>query len=137
MFVTATYLKASSVRNAATVFHVSGGIATSAASTPGFLGGRMRADRSLGFWTVTAWRDAKALKAFRDGPVHGPVMPRLPDLTSASRMLTWSEPDGRVPRWAAVRARLLKEDPATPSFAHPALARPVRPRRSARTEAAT
>jgi len=135
VFVTTTYLRPDSLRHAAALFRVSGGIAAAAAGTPGFVGGRMKVDRRLNFWTVTAWRDATALKAFRDCPAHAPLMPRIGELTSRSEIRTWSEPDARVPRWSAAHARLREYVPDLPALGHPSLSRLILRRRRARQAA--
>lgn len=63
------------------------------ARSDGFLGGRLFNEAPLGFWTVTAWDDRAAMRAFRGGGAHGAVMPRLRTWCDEASVLHW-EQDG-------------------------------------------
>ena len=65
--------------------------ARQAARTPGFLGGAILNDRDLTFWTLTAWENEAALKAFMMTGAHARVMPKL---------IMWCD-EAAVARWEA------------------------------------
>lgn len=78
---------------------------------PGFLGGRLAADRDRAFWTVTAWSDAKAMHAFRGSGDHRRAMRGMRVLDrycDEAATVTWSSPSARLPDPASMHARILE-----------------------------
>src|SRR5947209_4917708 len=71
-------------------------------SAPGYLGGRILADRHRAMWTVTVWQDPAAVSAF--GLVHADVAARGPEVADDMRMTGWQQGDARIPTWRDVRA---------------------------------
>lgn len=77
--------------------------------TPGFLGGRLAADRDRAFWTVTAWSDAKAMHGFRGSGDHRRAMRGMRVLDrycDEAATVTWSSPSGQLPDEATMHARM-------------------------------
>ena len=75
-------------------------------SSPGFVGGSLAYERSLGFWTVTVWADERAMKAFRNGGAHLKAMPRLSRWCDEASYVHWEQDDAAVPTAAVAFARL-------------------------------
>lgn len=47
--------------------------------SPGFLGGDLLRNAKNAFWTLTAWKDAAAMNAYRSRGAHHGVVPKLLD----------------------------------------------------------
>jgi hypothetical protein len=58
----------------------------------GFSGGRLLIDARRTFWTLTAWEDERAMKAFRGTGAHARVMPRLFDWCDEAAYAHWTLP---------------------------------------------
>jgi hypothetical protein len=71
-----------------------------AAATEGFVGGELAAEeKSLVFWTLTAWRDAAAMKSFRNGGAHLDAMKHLPKWCSEASYGHWDHEHAAIPSW--------------------------------------
>lgn len=80
--------------------------------SPGYVAGAMRISRGWVFWTLTVWRDGRAMAAFRSSGVHGQVMPRLAGWASEGAFAAWRIPDEQLPSWAQAQDELHRH----PSF---------------------
>jgi hypothetical protein len=69
---------------------------------PGFLAGRVAVERWFGFWTVTAWKDAAAIQAFRNEGIHLRAMGRLPEWCDEASVAQGDFPE--LPDWPAAHA---------------------------------
>ena len=65
--------------------------ARQAQRAPGFLGGRIVREARNTFWTMTAWKDISAMKAYRDMGVHQRAMPRLLDWCDEASVVHWDQ----------------------------------------------
>jgi len=79
-----------------------------AAASDGFLGGYVATSRRLAFWTVTVWRDAAAMHAYRRAGMHLRAMPHLFRWADESSM-TMLDDAGHEPPSPEDAARLLGE----------------------------
>lgn len=95
-----------------------------AAATEGFLRGELGSEmpKSLGFWTITSWCDAAAMKSFRNGGAHLDAMKKLPSWCDESAVLHWEQDSGDLPTWEEAHRRMREGGKLTkvkrPSKAH-------------------
>lgn len=73
---------------------------------PGNLGVRIFRTRGLAVWTVTAWTDEAAMRAFRDSGPHGQVRPKKPLWFDEAAITDWHQDDPTLPTNAEAAARL-------------------------------
>lgn len=76
---------------------------------PGFLGGRLMREARNAFWTVTVWRDAKAMDAYRTAGAHRAAMPKLLHWCDEASVVHWTQESNDVPAWSEAHERMLKE----------------------------
>jgi heme-degrading monooxygenase HmoA len=75
----------------------------------GFLGGRLLIEARNTFWTVTAWKDDAAMRAYRNTGAHGAVMPRLLDWSDEASVAHWTQDNAEIPGWQELHRRLVAE----------------------------
>jgi hypothetical protein len=73
----------------------------------GFLGGRLMPDRGNTFWTVTAWKDEAAMRAYRGSNAHMKAMPRLLDWCDEASVAHWEQPGAELPDWAEAHRHMV------------------------------
>jgi hypothetical protein len=77
---------------------------------PGFLGGYLSADvRRRTFWTVTAWTDLAAMRAYRNVGAHMRVMPRLLDWCDEASVAHWDQSGAELPDPDEALARMTRD----------------------------
>jgi hypothetical protein len=76
---------------------------------PGFGGGRLLVDRRSTYWTLTAWEDEKAMKAFRGSGAHVRVMPKLIEWCDEAAYAHWTTADHSIPEWTEAWEHLVSE----------------------------
>ena len=79
------------------------------ARAAGFLGGRLLIGDVHTYWTLTAWQDEKAMKAFRGSGPHARAMPKLAEWCDEAAYTHWAAADGALPEWPEAYERLLNE----------------------------
>jgi len=88
----------------------------------GFLGGRLLREARNTFWTITAWEDEAAMRAYRNAGAHRAVMPRLLNWCDEAAVAHWSQETSALPEWREAHQRLVKEGKSSkvnhPSPAH-------------------
>ncbi|HKQ03834.1 MAG TPA: antibiotic biosynthesis monooxygenase [Blastocatellia bacterium] len=96
--------------------------ARQAERAPGFMCGRLVREARNTFWTVTAWKDAAAMKAYRDSGAHRKVMPRLLKWCDEASTVHWEQGGAALPTWAEAHRRMEAEGRpskvSNPSEAH-------------------
>lgn len=75
----------------------------------GFRGGRLLVDAHRTFWTMTAWADERAMKAFRGSGAHARVMPKLFNWCDEAAYTHWLAADEKLPEWPEAHERLQSE----------------------------
>lgn len=85
---------------------------------PGFRGGMLIMDAHRTFWTVTAWNDEAAMRAYRNGGAHRRVMPRLADWCDEASVTRWTQESDALPDVSEVHRRMVTEGRASP-LTHP------------------
>jgi hypothetical protein len=87
--------------------------------SPGFLTGWLSNDSERAFWTLTVWRSADAMRAFRNSGAHLKAMPKLLRWCDEAAFVHWEQPGESAPdpslayEWLEREGKLSKVD--TPS----------------------
>jgi quinol monooxygenase YgiN len=88
----------------------------------GFLSGRLLREAKNTFWTITAWEDETAMRAYRNEGAHRDVMPKLLDWCDEASVAHWSQENPELPDWQEAHRRMMKEGRSSkvnhPSPAH-------------------
>lgn len=66
---------------------------------PGFLWGKLLADRRRTFWTMSAWKNLDSMRAFRDSSVHAAAMPTVDKWCDEASVVHWEADDNHRPGW--------------------------------------
>ena len=74
----------------------------------GFLAGSLLIDRRRTFWTLTAWEDEKAMKAFRGSGPHAQAMSKLAEWCDEASYAHWNSDNG-LPDWPEAHEHLIAE----------------------------
>lgn len=77
-----------------------------AGRSPGFVAGRLRAELSGTFWTLTVWESGRDMVAFRDTGAHARVLPRLAGWASEAVFGVWNSDAAELPDWAETARRI-------------------------------
>ena len=83
--------------------------ARQAQRAPGFLGGVLAGDRAFGSWTITAWTDEAAMRAYRNTGAHFRAMPKLLRWADEASFVHWQQESPRLPAMEEALRRLVAE----------------------------
>jgi hypothetical protein len=86
--------------------------------TDGFMAGQLANGPKLSYWTVTLWRDAEAMRQFRNSGAHLAAMPKLVDWCDEGAV-AHTETDVRKLPTLEEAYRLLKEKGRVSPVRHP------------------
>jgi hypothetical protein len=75
----------------------------------GFVAGAVQRDADLAFWTVTVWRDERAMRAYWASGAHRKAIPHLADWADEASVARWTQPGGDLPEWPEAVRRLREE----------------------------
>jgi hypothetical protein len=75
----------------------------------GFTGGRVTRDKGNVFWTLTAWKDEAAMRAYRGSGAHMKAMPKLLDWCDEASIAHWEQPGAELSGWADAHRRMVAE----------------------------
>lgn len=84
----------------------------------GFIGGKLLREARNTFWTVTAWEDESAMRAYRNAGAHREVMPRLLDWCDEAALAHWDQDGKDIPDWQELH-RLMVETGRPSKVKHP------------------
>ena len=76
---------------------------------PGFLGGLLAGDSSWGSWTITAWTDEAAMRAYRNTDAHRRAMPKLLHWCDEAAVLHWQQDGPALPALDEAGRRMVAE----------------------------
>ena len=83
--------------------------ARQARKSDGNLSTRTIKDRGLTFWTITVWRDAAAMRAFRNVGSHQAAMSKLSEWCDEATYIHWEQAGDAAPDLKNAHARLVAE----------------------------
>ncbi len=72
----------------------------------GFEGGRLLADRSWTFWTMTTWDSEASMRRFMTSGSHKQAMPRLLDWCDEASVVHWERAEMDLPGWDEADRRM-------------------------------
>jgi hypothetical protein len=72
----------------------------------GFQHGRLLADRSLTFWTMTAWESEASMRGYMLSGSHRSAMPHLMDWCDEASVAHWSQEEDGLPTWEEADQRM-------------------------------
>jgi hypothetical protein len=78
-------------------------------SAGGFLGGQLGGEGMKGWWTITGWTDAAAMRDYRNTAAHGAAMPKLIRWCDEASVAHWEQESGVLPTWAEALERMVAE----------------------------
>ncbi|MBD0369711.1 MAG: hypothetical protein ICV60_02570 [Pyrinomonadaceae bacterium] len=84
----------------------------------GFLCGRVMRDKRNAFWTLTAWKDEAAMRAYRGAGAHMKAMPKLLDWCDEASIAHWEQEGAELPSWSEAHSRMVAEG-RTSKVRHP------------------
>ena len=75
----------------------------------GFVAGAVQRDADLAFWTMTVWRDERAMRAYGASGAHRKAIPHLADWADEASVARWRQPGDDLPEWPEAVRRLRDE----------------------------
>ena len=81
---------------------------------PGFLIGKLLADRHRTFWTMTLWKDTDSMVAFRNSSVHKAVMPKAARWCDEASVVHWQTEADQLPHWDEAYRRMSESGKLSP-----------------------
>jgi heme-degrading monooxygenase HmoA len=84
----------------------------------GFLAGAVQRDTDLAFWTMTIWRDERAIHAYVASGAHRTAMPHLRDWGIEASVTRWTQDCADLPEWPKAVQRMRDEGRAS-KLRHP------------------
>ena len=77
--------------------------------SPGNLDMRLLRDAHLAFWTVTAWEDEAAMRAFMMSGAHRLAMPKLLNWCSEAAVAHWTQETAQLPDMGRAYRRIVED----------------------------
>lgn len=111
--VSVTRLRLRSIRFLPLFFFHAQRVIAQIRKSEGHLGGAVKSDDNLTYWTITVWRDDIAMRAFAASGAHRSAMPHLHDWCSEAGVVHWVQDDASLPDWPEAVRRLREEGRAT------------------------
>lgn len=76
---------------------------------PGLLDGQLGFEKPLGFWTVTAWDDEAAMRAYRNADAHRRAMAKLLGWCDEASVVHWRQEGPVLPDMPEALRRMVAE----------------------------
>jgi quinol monooxygenase YgiN len=80
-----------------------------AKAASGSLGVDAMAENNDVWWTVSAWQDRAAMRAFVAAEPHHSVIPRVDEFCDEATFVDWEQDSAELPAWDISYARLVAE----------------------------
>ena len=84
----------------------------------GLLAGAVQRQTDGSLWTMTVWRDARAMQAYVASGAHRSAMPKLRDWAVEASVVRWETDSPALPTWHEA-ARRMYEDGRASKLRHP------------------
>ena len=81
---------------------------------PGFLMGKLLADRNRAFWTMTMWKDIESMRAFRNSRLHVAVIPKAARWCDEASFVHWETQAVELPDWEEAHRRMSESGKPSP-----------------------
>jgi hypothetical protein len=79
----------------------------------GFLDGALLTDRSMTFWTMTAWDREDSMRRYMTAGAHKQAMPKLMHWCDEASVVHWQQDHDGLPSWAEADRRMREEGRAS------------------------
>ena len=76
---------------------------------PGFLDGQLAGEKGKAFWTITAWSDEAAMRAYRNAGAHRRAMPKLLAWCDEASVVHWQQDSPDLPDMPQALHRMVAE----------------------------
>lgn len=84
----------------------------------GLLSGAVQRQADGSFWTMTVWRDERAMHAYVASGAHRLAMPHLRDWAIEASVVRWVDENPTLPTWQEA-ARRMREEGRSSKLRHP------------------
>jgi len=81
---------------------------------PGFLMGKLLADRHRAFWTMSMWEDLDSMRAFRNSRAHAGIMPNAARWCDEASVVHWETQADELPDWDEAHRRMSESGKPSP-----------------------
>jgi len=105
-FISVTRLRLRSVWQLPRFIWLTVPAAKQARRADGNLGFDALRDSKLAFWTISAWRDEAAMRAFMLSGAHRKAMPELKFMCDEASGVHWTQESATLPTWQEAHKRL-------------------------------
>ena len=113
-FISVTRLRLRSIRFLPSLWWEIRKLQRSLEDAPGFLMGKLLADRNRTFWTMTMWKDLDSMRAFRDSRAHAPVMRNAARWCDEASVVHWETQADELPDWDEAHRRMSESGKLSP-----------------------
>ncbi len=80
----------------------------------GYLAGAIRCDQDLAYWTLTVWRDERAMFGYVTSGAHRNAIPKLLDWGEEASTVRWEQESSDLPDWPQAVSRMREDGRALP-----------------------
>jgi Domain of unknown function (DUF3291) len=112
--VCVTRLRLRSIRFLPSVYWATRKLQRSLEKAPGFVMGKLLADRNLAFWTMSVWEDIDSMRAFRSSRAHTAVMPNAARWCDEASVVHWETQAEKLPDWDEAHRRMSESGKPSP-----------------------
>lgn len=76
---------------------------------PGHLASRVLNDANFAFWTMSAWENELAMRAYMVGGAHRTAMRWLKEICDEASVVNWLQESAELPDWIVAHRRMVSE----------------------------
>ena len=109
-----TRLRLRSIRFLPSLYWKTRKLRQSLEKAPGFLMGKLLADRNRAFWTMSMWEDLDSMRAFRNSRVHAAIMPNAARWCDEASVVHWETRADELPDWDEAHRRMSESGKPSP-----------------------
>jgi hypothetical protein len=112
--ISITRLRIRSIRFIPRLYWATRKLRQSLEEAPGFLKGKLLADRDWAFWTMSMWKDEESMRAFRNSSLHRSVMPKAARWCDEASVVHWETEADALPGWDEAHRRMSESGKPSP-----------------------